>query len=70
MDSINDENDLAFIDLKYFLSNILSVYIIIIIRSSKAKGITNLPPIKVGSIEVLEAVELFLIYLDYDRVAN
>ena len=37
-DSIDDENDPAFIDLKYFLPNALSVHIIITTRNSKAKG--------------------------------
>ncbi len=69
-DSIDDENDPAFIDLKHFLPNASSVHMIITTRSSKAKGITSLPPIEVGSMEVSEAVELFSTCSDYDRAAN
>lgn len=68
--SINDEKDSAFIDLKHFLLNALFVHIIITIRSSKAKGITSLSSIKMGFMIVLEIVELFSTCLEYDRVAN
>ena len=69
-DSIDDENDPAFIDLKHFLPNASSVHIIITTRSSKAKGMTSLPPIEVGSMELSEAVELFSTCSEYDRAAN
>ena len=69
-DSIDDEDDPAFIDLKHFLPNASSVHIIITTTSSKAKAMTSLPPIQVGSMMVSEAVELFSTCSGYDSTAD
>ena len=69
-DSIDDEDDPAFIDLKHFLPNASSVHIIITTTSSKAKGMTSLPPIQVGSMMVSEAVELFSTCSGYDSTTD
>ena len=69
-DSNDDENDPAFIDLKYFLPNASSVHITIPTRSFKAKGMTSLPPIEVGYMVMSEAVELFSTCSEHDRAAN
>ena len=69
-DSIDGENDPAFIDLKHFLPNASSVHIIITPRSSKSKGMTSLPRIELEFMEVSDAVELFSKCSDYDRAAD
>jgi tetratricopeptide (TPR) repeat protein len=59
-DAIDDKDDAGYIDLKHYLPTAPSVHIVVTTRSSKAKGMTRLPSVEVGSMELSEAVELFL----------
>jgi tetratricopeptide (TPR) repeat protein len=58
-DNIDDKNDPGYIDLKHYLSDAPSIHIIITTRSSKARKMTRLPSVEVGSMELSEAVDLF-----------
>jgi hypothetical protein len=69
-DAIDDKHDAGYIDLKHYLPNAPSVHIIITTRSSKAKGMTRLLSVEVGSMEVSEAVELFSTCSEYDSSPN
>ena len=58
-DTIDNEQDQAYIDLAYFLPDAPGVHIIITSRSSTAQEVTGLAGVAVGEMEPLEAIELF-----------
>jgi tetratricopeptide (TPR) repeat protein len=69
-DAIDDKDDAGYIDLKHYFPTAPSVHIIVTTRSSKAKGMTRLSSVKVGSMELLEAVELFSVCSEHNRTAH
>ena len=58
-DTIDNEQDQAYIDLAYFLPDAPGVHVIITSRSSTAQGMTGLEGVTVEEMEPLEAIELF-----------
>jgi tetratricopeptide (TPR) repeat protein len=68
-DNIDDKNDPGYIDLKHYLSDAPSIHIIITTRSSKARKMTRLPSVEVGSMELSEAVDLFSTCSECDGTA-
>jgi tetratricopeptide (TPR) repeat protein len=69
-DNIDDKNDPGYIDLKHYLSDAPSIHIIITTRSSKARKMTRLPSVEVGSMELSEAVDLFSTCSECDGTAH
>jgi tetratricopeptide (TPR) repeat protein len=58
-DSIDNEDQPSYIDLRFFIPDVRGVHIIITSRSSIAKDMTNLEAVEVGEMTPVEAAELF-----------
>ena len=58
-DTIDNDRDKSYIDLRYFMPDTPGVHIIITSRSLTAKEITALNAVKVIDIELPKAIELF-----------
>ncbi|KAI9797584.1 MAG: hypothetical protein M1825_005966, partial [Sarcosagium campestre] len=58
-DTIDNERDKSYIDLRYFMPDAPGVYIIITSRSSTVKEMTPLAAVEVAEMEPAEATELF-----------
>ena len=62
MDTIDNDRDKTYIDLRYFMPDAPGVHVVITSRSSTAKEITMLDAVEVADMEPLEAIELFQWY--------
>ena len=62
MDSIDNDRDKTYIDLRYFMSDASGVHIVITSRSLTAKEIIMLDAVEVADMEPLKAIELFQWY--------
>ena len=58
-DSIDNEDQPSYLDLRFFIPDVRGVHIIITSRSSIAKDMTNLEAVEVGEMTPVEAAELF-----------
>ncbi len=61
-DTIDNDRDKSYINLRYFMPDAPRVHIVITSRSSTAKGITTLDAVEVAEMEPPEAIELFQRY--------
>ena len=61
-DTIGNDRDKTYIDLRYFMLDAPEVHVVITPRSSTTKEITMLDAVEVADMEPLEAIELFQWY--------
>ena len=61
-DTIDNDQDKSYINLKYFLPDAPGVHVVITSRSSTAKEMTTLDTVEVADMEPPEAIELFRRY--------
>ncbi|KAI9773490.1 MAG: Kinesin light chain 3, partial [Geoglossum umbratile] len=66
-DTIENEEASEYIDIKYFIPNIISLHVIVTSRSSTAKDMTRLDGVHVGEMEEAQAAELFYRYSRLQR---
>ena len=58
-DIIDNDQDKSYTDLKYFMSDVLELHVVITSQSSTVKKMTTLNAVKVIKIKPLKATELF-----------
>lgn len=58
-DTIDNDRDKTYVDLRYFMPDAPEVHVVIISRSSTAKELIMLDAVEVTDMELLEEIELF-----------